>query len=160
MAPKKPNRKQPRTWEAKRAQAEALFAAGQRQSTVARTLRLSRQCVHNWYWQWQGGDPSALRGRHTGSGRKSKLTSEQFAAVDEELRRGPQASGFPGKRWTLRRVAEVVERLTGIRYHASSVWRILRSLGWTLRLPASHDGRPRGYVAREWTAPSKPFQEG
>ena len=38
---------------------------------------------------------------------------------------------------TLARVAEVIERVTGVRYHRGHVWRILREqLGWTRQRPA------------------------
>jgi transposase len=37
--------------------------------------------------------------------------------------------------WTLRRVAEVIWRLAGVRYHPGHVWRILRGLGWSVQRP-------------------------
>jgi transposase len=38
--------------------------------------------------------------------------------------------------WTLARVAEVIQRVTGVRYHPGHVWRLLRELGWTRQRPA------------------------
>jgi putative transposase len=129
-----------------------MFAVGQRQSDVARMLHVSRQCVHNWFWQWQGGD-GTVRKRRPGSGRKAKLGAEQLARVDAALRRGPRAHGYPGERWTLWRVASVIEKITGVHYHPSSVWRILRALGWTLQLPPVEEQPDRPYIPREWTPP-------
>jgi len=144
-------------WKARRQKAEEMFAAGERQSTVARTLGISRQCVHNWYWQWQGGNAGTQeRMRRSGAGRKRKLDAGQLAEVDAALRHGPRHFGFSGERWTLWRVAAVIERITGVRYHPSSIWRILGTLGWSLRPPADKERRPKTvYTPREWTGPSK-----
>ena len=151
-----PPAKHGQAWLALRRKAQRLFAAGDRQSSIARKLGVSRQCVHNWYRHWRGvaagGGTPAARG---GVGRRSKLSDEQLAAVDAGLRRGPQSFGFPGARWTLWRVAEAVERITGVRYHPSSVWRILRALGWTLRLPPRAQRKKGAYIPREWEAPAR-----
>jgi transposase len=159
MKPKKLSRKDAQGWRNRRRQAERLFVAGERQSEIARRLGVSRQCVHNWYWEWQGEDPSLPTFRRTGSGRKAKLTLQQLAAVDTALRRGPQAFGFGNERWTLSRIATTIERITGVHYHSSSVWRILRALGWTLRLPPLGDGHAKGYIPRQWAAPERRFLE-
>jgi len=156
MAAKSSTGRNSNSWKARRKKAEKMFSAGVRQSTVARILGISRQCIHNWFWQWQGGDSTRSRLRRSGAGRRSKLDGDKMAEVDAALRRGPRYFGFAGERWTLWRVASVIERITGVRYHPSSIWRILRTLGWTLRLPAQNGDRPRGtYVPREWTAPAK-----
>ena len=86
---------------------------------------------------------------------KSKLDAKQLATVDAALRRGPRSFGFTSARWTLWRVATVIERMTGVHYHPSSVWRILRTLGWKLRLPSKSDRRGKAYIPREWAAPVK-----
>jgi transposase len=157
MAANSSTRRNGTYWKSRRKKAEQMFSTGVRQSTVARLLGISRQCIHNWFWQWQAGDGSPQeRLRRTGAGRRSKLDRDKMAEVDAALRRGPRYFGFAGERWTLWRVASVIERITGIQYHPSSIWRILRSLGWTLRLPTSKDGQPRGaYIPREWTAPAR-----
>src|SRR5919204_2079740 len=135
--------------------AARMFEEGARQSAVARKLGVSRQCVHNWFWEWQGGEAALADSRRGGSGRRAKLDPERLADVDAALRRGPRAFGFTSERWTLWRVAAVIERVTGVRYHPSSVWRILRALGWSLRLPPKADRNPTGYTPRQWTAPGR-----
>jgi transposase len=90
-----------------------------------------------------------------GSGRKSKLDGKQLATVDAALRAGPRSFGFSSARWTLWRVAAVIEQITGVHYHPSSVWRILRTLGWRLRLPTKPDRKGKAYIPREWAAPAK-----
>jgi transposase len=156
MIAKTPSRIDSRVWKARRDKAEQLFASGESQSAVARLLGVSRQCAHNWYWEWRGSDGVPSKGqRRLGSGRKSKLDAKQLASVDAALRRGPRSFGFSSARWTLWRVATVIERITGVHYHPSSVWRILRTLGWTLRLPPKANRPRHGYIPREWAAPAK-----
>lgn len=149
------SRRKTQSWKSRRKKAERMFAAGEGQSAVARALGVSRQCIHNWYWQWQGGDAMHARTRQRGSGRKAKLQTQQLAQIEEAMQRGPQAFGFESNRWTLWRIATVIERTTGVHYHPSSVWRILRTLGWTLKMPPKTERRPTGYTPRQWAAPKK-----
>src|SRR5207302_11105884 len=124
-----------------------------------RMLGLSGQCIHNWFRQWQGDDPAFAHERRGGSGRKPKLDGQHWGPVDEALRRGPRSYGFPSDRWTLDRVCAVIHQVTGVRYHPSSVWRILRTMGWKLRLPPRSERPDKGYVPRQWTAPAPRIAE-
>jgi transposase len=76
---------------------------------------VSAQTASRWYraWQEQGRDGLAGAGR---AGRRRKLTDAQLAGVEAALLKGPRANGFPTEMWTLARVAEVIERITGVRY--------------------------------------------
>src|SRR5437867_4487520 len=116
MRAKPPSPKRSRAWKARRQKAERLFALGVRQASVARKLGLSRQCVHNWFRQWSGDGFGRSLGR-PGSGRKSKLDGDDWTQIDAALRQGPRACGFKCERWTLERVAQLIERISGIRYH-------------------------------------------
>jgi transposase len=121
--------------ERRRREAAKLFAKGVSQAEVARRLNVSRQSVSRWHQTWteQGKEALVAAGR---AGRPPRLSAEQKARVDEELRRGPAAHGYATQLWTLSRVAEVIERITGVRYHPGHVWRLLRELGWTRQRPA------------------------
>ena len=55
-----------------------------------------------------------------------KLSGDQLAEVEVELAKGAEANGYPNDLWTLPRVAEVIERVTGVSYHPAHVWYILR----------------------------------
>jgi hypothetical protein len=57
--------------------------------------------------------------------------------LDQALREGARAHGFPTDLWTLPRVAKVIERLTDIHYHPGHVWKILKTMRWTLQKPAT-----------------------
>jgi len=113
-----------------------MFRAGKSQAEVAAALGVSREAVSEWYRLWRGGGRPALAG--TGrAGRLPRLSDEQVAEVETALLAGPQANGYQSDLWTLSRVAEVIETLTGVRYSQTRTWEILRHrLGWTRQRPA------------------------
>jgi transposase len=119
----------------RRRDAARLFAQGVRQADVARRLRVSRQSVSRWFQAWQEQGEAGLT-QAGPAGRPPRLSGEQRARVDAELRKGPGAHGFETQLWTLTRVAEVIEKTTGVRYHPGHVWRLLRDMGWTRQRPA------------------------
>jgi transposase len=153
MAGKRPAQAEPGQWHARRKQAEQMFAAGERQAEIARTLGISRQCVHNWFWRWQESRGRRGESRTPRSGRRCRLTPAQLAEIDGALRRGPRAFGFARERWTLWRIASIIERISGIAYHPSSVWRLMRTIGWTLKAPPKGERRKNRSRIRQWSAP-------
>jgi transposase len=117
----------------RRLRAAELFGAGQMtQAAISRELQISRQSVSRWYQQWRRGGTDALQGAGR-AGRKPRLTSRQKQGLAAALRRGPRVHGFNSDRWTLERVAGLIQRLTGVDYHLSHVWKILREMGWELQ---------------------------
>jgi transposase len=44
------------------------------------------------------------------------------------LDRGPVAAEFDNDLWILARIAEVIERTTGVAHHPGHVWRILTAM--------------------------------
>jgi transposase len=122
--------------ERRRKQAGRLFAAGKMiLSSVARELKVSRQSVSRWYAEWQTGGTEALKGAGR-AGRKPKLEPKQLRQLEKALRRGARANGFQTDLWTLPRVAQVVESLTGVQYHPGHVWKVLGAMDWTAQRPA------------------------
>jgi transposase len=117
--------------EQRRREAAKLFAKGG-QAEVARRLQVSRQSVSRWFGIWQEHGATGLAGAGR-AGRRPRLTDEQRAQLDTELRRGATEHGYATELWTLARVAEVIERTTGVRYHPGHVWRLLTELGSDLR---------------------------
>jgi transposase len=121
--------------EVRRLRAAELFATGVRQAEVARQLEVSAQAVSVWHAGWQTGGTDALRSRGP-SGPTPRLSDAQLATVEQALLGSPTAHGFTGELWTLDRIAIVIERLTGVRYHPAWVWAVLRHrLGWTVQRP-------------------------
>ena len=116
--------------------ADRFEAGGVTQADIARELGVSHQTVSDWHDAWEAGGREALRGAGR-AGRRRKLSDEQRKEVEAALEEGPKANGYPTELWTLPRVAEVIERVTGVAYHPGHVWRVLREqLGWIRQRPA------------------------
>ena len=135
--------------EVRRQRAAQRFAAGDSQAAVARRLHVSRQSVSRWYGQWKTGGGAALRAAGR-AGRKPRLSAEQRVQLEAALRRGARAHGFLTELWTLPRIAQVIARQTGVRYHPGHVWRLLRALHWTLQRPARRAQERNEAAIRQW----------
>jgi transposase len=134
--PRRPAAQQERDrLQARRLRAAELFAAGVRQAQVARQLGVSTQAVSVWHARWQCGGPEALHSRGP-SGPPPRLSDAELAIVEQALLEGATANGFMGELWTLERIALVIERIAGVRYHPAWVWALLHHrLGWTVQRP-------------------------
>jgi transposase len=136
-------------------QAVGLFEAGARQVDVANRLGVSAQTASRWYRSWRAGGRDALVGAER-LGRTARLSDGQVAEVGAALVAGPKANGFGTDMWTLARVAQVIEQVTGVRYSPSQTWLILRQrLGWTRQRPARRaaerdDEAIEQWVRRDW----------
>lgn len=131
--------------EAHRMAAADLFDAGVRQADVARRLGVSHQAVSRWHARWESGGRKALLAGV--AGRRPRLSPEQLRALARALRKDPQSCGVDAPAWTVRSAGVLIEQVTGVRYHRSHVWRILRQhLGWA---PTAGGERPApGTAAR------------
>jgi transposase len=125
----------PRDWqEARRFRAWALKQQGWPQQTIAAALGVTPGAVSQWMKRVADGGVEALRTRLR-PGPTPKLTPEQRARIPELLVRGAEAYGFVGDVWTAPRVAAVIEREFGVRYHPAHVSRLLRAVGWSVQRP-------------------------
>jgi transposase len=135
--------------EARRFQAAEMFARGETQATVARTLRVTTAAANHWYQAWQAKGRPGLKAAGR-AGRKPRLGSADLAKLERALRAGPAAQGFSTEVWTLPRVATVIERLTGVGHHPGHVWRLLRGLGWSLQRPGRRARERDEAAIAEW----------
>lgn len=121
--------------ERRRKQAARLFAKGESSlASIARQLKVTRQSATRWYRQWRKGGTGALKAAGR-AGRKPRLSAAQLHRVEVALLKGARHHGFNAELWTLPRVATVVERVTGVRYHPGHIWKILGSMNWTAQKP-------------------------
>src|ERR1043165_8505464 len=102
--------------EQRRMRAADLLERGVRPAEIARQVGVAHQVVSEWRKAWRQGGREALRSAGP-AGRKSKLTDAQFTAIRHALINGAEANGFSTDVWTVARVAEVIERVTGVAYH-------------------------------------------
>lgn len=122
--------------ERRRLRAVRFFEQGESQSAVARRLGVSRTTAMRWARAWEEEGPEGLRAAGR-AGRKPRLSREELDAVEQVLLKGPVASGYATEFWTLERVAGVIERVAGTRYHPGHVWRVLRKRGWSRQKPTT-----------------------
>jgi transposase len=135
--------------ERRRLKAARLFDRGLSQSEVSRRLKVHRQSVSRWYQAWSQEGPGALRkaGR---AGRKPRLLPSQLEQLGCGLKEGPEVLGYGTGLWTTWRVADLIERQTGEKFHPGHVWRILRSLGWSCQRPTGRAIQRDESAIRRW----------
>jgi transposase len=147
--------------EARRMRAADQFERGVIPAEIARQLGVAHQVVSEWRKAWRQGGRPALRSAGP-AGRKPRLNDGQRAEVANALVKGAGANGYGTDVWTLPRVAEVIEHLTGVSYHPGHVWYLLRDqLDWTWQRPARraverNDEAIERWVKKRWPQLKKP----
>jgi transposase len=135
MAVRRGQRRDFQALEQRRKQAARLFARGtEALASIARQLKVSRQSVSRWHHEWEQNGARALNAAGR-AGRKPRLTARQLRRVEAALKKGAGFHGFSADLWTLPRVATVIERITGVRYHPGHVWKILGAMDWSSQKP-------------------------
>ena len=122
--------------ERRRLKAARLFQQGKTQAEVGRELQVSSMTVSRWWRSWQAEGVEGLRAAGR-AGRKRRLSEAQRKAIEKALHKGPLAHGYATDLWTLPRIRDLIEQITGIRYHEGHVWRVMRQLGWSLQKPTT-----------------------
>lgn len=135
--------------EKRRLKAAKLFDQGCSQAEVARRLGVHKQSVNRWHQVWEAKGPQGLR-RADRAGRKPRLNPEQLSALRRGLTEGPEVLGYGTGLWTTPRVADLIERQTGQKYHPGHVWRILRCLGWSCQRPTGRATQRDEPAIRRW----------
>jgi transposase len=69
------------------------------------------------------------------AGGQARLSPADKKKLVRFLLKGPRAFGWRTELWTLSRVAVVIRREFGVRYHVSHVHRMLRALGFSAQKP-------------------------
>jgi transposase len=138
-----------------------LFEEGRlNKAEIGRELGVCHQTVSDWYELYRKGGRDALRAAGR-AGRLPRLDQAQLEAIETELVKGAKAHGYPNDLWSLKRVAEMIERVTGVSYHPNHVWRILHDkLRWSCQRPARraverNDEAVAHWVKNTWPAIKK-----
>jgi len=122
---------------------------GWRQREIAAVLDVSEGAVSQWLAQARHDGPEALKQRPR-SGRPPRLSPAQQAQVLALLGQGATAFGFRGERWTRQRVAEVIRRTFGVRYHPAHISRLLARWGWSRQKPIRRARQRDEAAIKEW----------
>ena len=136
--------------EARRKRAWDLKQQGWKQKDIATALGVSDGAVSRWLKRGRAGGVEALT-EHPPKGMTPRLTAEQRAEIPGLLARGAEAYGFRGAVWTARRVAEVIARTFGVRYHRDHVGRLLRAAGWSRQQPVERATQRDEAAIRRWS---------
>lgn len=140
--------------EDRRRRALALVDAGLSLNEVGRRLGCWASSVMRWCKARRRGGPDALRVRCS-PGRPRKLGARQRRRLVQLLLKGPLAYGYRTNLWTTTRIAALIQREFGVRYHPDHVGRLMHSLHWSPQRPERRaverdDEAIERWKRREW----------
>ena len=120
--------------ERRRRRAVALLNRGYGVRDTARMVEASPGAVVAWRKAYEKQGNDALRAKPH-PGRTPKLSTKQRQQLERLLKQGPRKHGYPTELWTLSRVSELIYERFGVCYDLSSVWHILKNMGWSCQKP-------------------------
>ena len=132
----------------------AMVQEGQSRAQVARALGVGAGTVTRWCQAYEhAGDDGLAAKRHPGP--KPKLSAYQRQLLQKRLLKGAKANGFSTDLWTCPRIAEVIERRYGVRYHVDHIPKLMASLGWSCQKPEKRaverdEAQIAQWVAQDW----------
>jgi transposase len=142
--------------QARRLQAAALFAQDMRPAEVGRALGVSKQSASRWHTAWQRDGTAALTSKGP-TGVKPRLCDADLRRVEQALLEGASAHGFTGELRTLARIGQLIQRLTGVRYHPGHLWAVLHQrLGWSVQRPLRRALERDEHAIARWVAQDWP----
>src|ERR1035441_472238 len=150
--------------EDRRRRALTLLDEGLSLNEVGRRIGCNLSSVMRGRDARRQGGADALQVRFS-PGRPLKLGPSQRKRLVRLLLKGPMAQGYRTNLWTTARIAEMVEREFGVRYHPDHIGRLMHSLGWTPQKPERRAlGRDEGEIERwkqkEWPRIKKRSKAG
>ena len=121
----------PEQMEERRLEAARLLRQGRlSQAEIARQLGASRASVSRWAATLAQDGQRGLEARPI-PGRSPRLDEKAWVRLGRLLDRGAMAAGFATERWTIRRIAALIEREFGVHYHPRYLERPLKAHGFS-----------------------------
>jgi len=140
--------------ERRRHRAVALVEGGESPSVVARILGVTRSSLRRW--RRLARQPNGLAAKPA-LGPKPRLDDQQLGTLEVLLNQGAVAHGWPNHLWTSKRVAVLIQRHFGVRYHPGHVHRLLlRRLHWTSQRPQKRARERNLKEVERWIADDWP----
>jgi transposase len=133
----------------RRLRAGRMLKAGKRPVEVAQAVGVARQTVYTWKALLDEGGIDALRAVPP-RGRPAKLDEVQLVGLRRALLQSPTEHGFGTELWTLKRVGTLVQRLYGVKYGQTQIWRILGALGFSAQKPERRAIERDDDAVRQW----------
>lgn len=101
---------------------------------AAAAVHASTSSVKRWRDAYLAAGDAGLNSTPN-TGRPPWLKEKQRQQLTKTLLKGARSSGYANDLWTCPRVAEVIERLFGVRYHVDHIGKLLHRLGWSVQKP-------------------------
>ena len=140
--------------EQRRQRAVQLLESGESPSTIARILGVTPTSLHRW--RRLARQPGGLIAKLL-PGAKTRLSDAQLCVLERLLLQGAPAHGYPNELWTAARVAQLIQRHFGIKYHPRSVLKLLqRRLVWTCHKPQVRARERNDKEIERWKADEFP----
>ncbi len=124
----------PQQLEKRREHAMRLWKNGKIPASIARALSASRSSVSRWIHVFEREGTRGLAAQPI-PGRPPQLSAKQKQKLEQLLRKGPLVAGYKTDLWTLKRIAKLIKRHFGVKYHPAHVWKVLQQLGWSCQKP-------------------------
>lgn len=116
---------------------------------IARRIGCHASSVLRWRNALRSGGQDALKAKPA-PGRPPRLAAKQKARLVHLLAEGAMAHGYRTELWTTQRIAELIERRLGVRYHRNHVGKLLHQLGWSHQKPERRALERSETVIAEW----------
>lgn len=133
----------------KRVKAGRLLLAGKGCAEIAVAVGVARQTLYTWKRLFDEGGINALRSVPE-RGRPAQLDVGQLATIRAAILQSPTEHGFGTELWTLKRVGTVIERLHGVRFSQTQIWRILGAMGFSPQKPEKRAIERNEDTVRSW----------
>ena len=131
----------------RRTRALKLLKSGKRVKEVAQIIGVTERSIR--YWQEEVRKPKDKSGIRS-PGHPSRLTAEQLKALEQELSKGAYEQGYAEDYWTLDRIARLIWDKFKVRYHPSSVWHIMKRMGWSNQRPQRQAFQRNDETIQRW----------
>jgi transposase len=118
----------------KRVLAGRLLLKGKKPAEVAVAVGVARQTIYTWKALLDEGGIDALRSAPS-RGRPPRLDETKLEGLRQVLLQKPTEHGFGTELWTLKRVGVVIQRLYGVKFGQTQIWRVLGALGFSVQKP-------------------------
>jgi len=116
---------------------------------IARRIGCHASSVMRWRNALRSGGQEALKAKPA-PGRPPRLTSKQKKRLVRLLTQGAMAHGYRTELWTTQRIADLIERQLGVRYHRNHVGKLLHQIGWSHQKPERRAVERDEAAVAEW----------
>ena len=133
----------------KRVLAGRLLRKGKQPAEVALAVGVARQTVYTWKALLDEGGIDALRAVLS-RGRPPRLDEAALEGLRRVLLQKPTEHGFGTELWTLKRVGVVIQRLYGVKFSQTQIWRLLGALRFSVQKPDRRAIERNEDTVRSW----------